>query len=581
MTFEPTGNALSLQPPVLCESTNTTTVESGDALSLGVLLEELVAGSEQLAMIPLSERIRLVEAVRKNVVRVSREWVDCSTAIKQKEPTDHIRSEEVLSGPVATARYLLLLGRTLQEISTTGRLRLPGRICRGTDGRLLVPVMPVSGLFDRLAFMGFRARVRMRAGISPSTLAEHTAGRFRRSQSARSPRVTVVLGAGNISSVPILDVCDRIFARSEAVLLKLHPLHRPLKPIFKRLLAPLIDYGCLRIISGDAETGSRVVTHPSVDAIHITGGVETHDAIVWGPPGTESDERRRFDQPLLEKTISAELGNVSPWIIIPGRFTKRQLEYQAENVASSVINNAGCNCVATRVLVTWRGWQHREHFVDRVAEVLKQAEPRDAWYPGATERFADFSGQNPDGDRLRPTMMRDIDPGSDSPFFTREPFTCVLAEVGLKAATPEEFCRRAADFCNNTLWGTLSATLTIPSSLRRGHAARDRLDRWVATLRYGMVGINQWVGLSYILASPPWGGHPDSSRDDVQSGNARVHNTFLLDGVDQVVFDGPLTTFPKPSWFPSHQNPEPLSWALLDLCERPGWKALWRLIRCA
>ena len=74
---------------------------------------------------------------------------------------------------------------------------------------------------------------------------------------------------------------------------------------------------------------------------------------------------------------------------------------------------------------------------------------------------------------------------------------------------------------------------------------------------------------------------PDSSRDDVQSGNARVHNTFLLDGVDQVVFDGPLTTFPKPSWFPSHQNPEPLSWALLDLCERPGWKALWRLIRCA
>ena len=92
MTFEPTGNALSLQPPVLCESTNTTTVESGDALSLGVLLEELVAGSEQLAMIPLSERIRLVEAVLKNVVRVSRECVYCSSAILQIEPTDDIRS---------------------------------------------------------------------------------------------------------------------------------------------------------------------------------------------------------------------------------------------------------------------------------------------------------------------------------------------------------------------------------------------------------------------------------------------------------------------------------------------------------
>ena len=59
-----------------------------------------------------------------------------------------------------------------------------------------------------------------------------------------------------------------------------------------------------------------------------------------------------------------------------------------------------------------------------------------------------------------------------------------------------------------------------------------------------MGGINQGGARSYSRASPPWGGHPDSSRDDVQSGNARVHNTFLLDGVDQVVIDGPLTSLP-------------------------------------
>lgn len=577
--FEPTGNELSRQPAVLCGPTNTTTVDPTDTLALDDLLEELVAGSEQLAMSPLLERIQLVEAVQKNVGRLAREWVDCSTAIKQIRPTDHIRSEEILSGPVATTRYLHLLGRTFRDISTTGRPRLPGRICRGIDGRLLVPVMPIAGLFDHLVFTGFKTRVRMRAGISPSTLENHAADRFQRSQSARAPRVTVVLGAGNISSVPILDTCDRIFARSEAVLLKLHPLHEPLKPIFERLLAPLINHGYLRIISGNAETGSRAVTHPSIDAVHITGSVETHDAIVWGSPGLENDERRRFDRPLLEKPVSAELGNISPWIIVPGQYTKRQLEYQAENVASSVINNAGCNCVATRVLVTWRGWSQRDRFVDRVAEVLKNAEPRDAWCPGATERFEEFAGQNPDGDRIQPTMIRDVNPGSDSPFFAREPFTCVLAEVGLEAGTPEEFCRRAAIFCNNTLWGTLSATLTVPSSLRRDRAARDRLDRLVASLKYGMVGINQWVGLSYVLASPPWGGHPDSTRGDVQSGNARVHNTFLLDGVDQVVMDGPLTSFPRPPWFPSHPNPEPLSWALLDLYDRPGWKTLWRLIR--
>ena len=66
-----------------------------------------------------SERLRLLEAVRQNVIRVSREWVECSTLTKQAEPTNHLRSEEILSGPVVTARYLRLLRRTLEEISRT------------------------------------------------------------------------------------------------------------------------------------------------------------------------------------------------------------------------------------------------------------------------------------------------------------------------------------------------------------------------------------------------------------------------------------------------------------------------------
>jgi acyl-CoA reductase-like NAD-dependent aldehyde dehydrogenase len=283
---------------------------------------------------------------------------------------------------------------------------------------------------------------------------------------------------------------------------------------------------------------------------------------------------------VLEKPISAELGNVSPWIVLPGKYSPRQFDYQAENVAASVINNAGCNCVATRVLVTWQGWSDRERFVDRVAELLESAAARDAWYPGARQRYREFTGLAADDPQLRATLVRNVDPESDSPFFGREPFTCVLAEVGLAAATPEEFSRRAIGFCNNTLWGTLAATLTVPASHRKGRAARDRLDQLVASLRFGMVGINQWVGLNYVLASPPWGGHPDSTPADVQSGNARVHNTFLLEGVDQVVMRGPLTSFPRPAWFPSHRNPEPLSWALLDLYDQPGWKSFWRLIRC-
>ena len=557
-------------------STSGLTVDSD---RLDTCLEQLVTGSERLAMTPVSERLRLVDRIRQNVLPISHDWVNTSALIKQSNATPHLRSEEILSGPVVTARYLRLLRRTLAEIGQFGRPRLPGRPRHGADGRLLVPVAPVSGLFDHVAFMGFRAHARMQHGITSATLPDHTARCYQQSTNNVPPRVRLVLGAGNITSVPVLDACDHIFAHGESVLLKLHPLHEPLQPLFEKLLGPLIEFGCLRIITGDAETGRRAIVHPTVDAIHITGGVDTHDKIVWGPTGVEQNQRRRLNQPLLEKPISAELGNVSPWIILPGHYSRRQLDYQAENIASSVINNAGCNCVATRVLVTWREWSAREEFVERVSTILETAAPRAPWYPGARQRYHDFTGLPANDPQLTARLVRNVDPRSNSLFFDREPFTCVVAEVGLTAATAEEFNRRAVDFCNNTLWGTLSASLTVPASQQKGREARKRLDELVASLRYGMVGINQWAGLNYVLASPPWGGHPDSTLRDVQSGNARVHNTFLLDGVDQVVLSGPLTSFPRPAWFPSHSNPEPLAWALLNLYDQPGWKTLWKLIR--
>jgi len=555
-------------------------IPPGIASEIDRHLAALRRGADRLAMTPLADRIRLLKAVQHNVLRSAMEWVDVSTASKQAVPSSHVRAEEILSGPAVTARYLDLLTRTLEEIREKGQPSLPGRPRRGSDGRLLVPVAPIWRLFDPLTFTGIRAHARMRGGIAPATLPTHIARSYRQMTPDTFPAVSLVLGAGNITSVPVLDTCDRLFNRGQAVLLKLHPLHEHLQPTLERVLAPLLETDCLRIITGGPAVGAWAVDHAAIDNIHITGGRETHDTIVWGPAGPEREKRRRLDQPLLQKPISAELGNVSPWIVLPGDYSQKQLDYQAENIAASVINNAGCNCVATRVLVTWRGWRGRERFVDKVNDILSNAEPRDAWYPGARERWEEFSGQVASGDRLQATLVRDLLPTADSPFFQREPFTCVLAEVGLGGATPEEFRERVVRFCNETLWGTLSATITVPPRQQRGGDARRRLDTLVSSLRYGMIGINQWVGLNYMLASPPWGGHPDSTTADVQSGNARVHNTFLLDGIDQTVLSGPLTTFPRPLWFPSHNNPEPLAWALLRLFGRPGWKNLWRLLRC-
>ena len=102
------------------------------------------------------------------------------------------------------------------------------------------------------------------------------------------------------------------------------------------------------------------------------------------------------NDPILKKPITSELGNVTPWVIVPGRYTEAQLRSQAENVIASITNNASFNCIATRMLITCRSWPQRDHFLDLVERILATVPSRYAYYPGAIERYERFSGDTLD-----------------------------------------------------------------------------------------------------------------------------------------------------------------------------------------
>jgi hypothetical protein len=53
--------------------------------------------------------------------------------------------------------------------------------------------------------------------------------------------------------------------------------------------------------------------------------------------------------PKLNKRVTAELGNVTPYIIVPGPWSKEDMEYHATSVASGLAQNAGHNCIAAEV----------------------------------------------------------------------------------------------------------------------------------------------------------------------------------------------------------------------------------------
>jgi hypothetical protein len=537
-------------------------------------VSDLARHAEHLSQASLAERIELADACLRGVFAHAREWVDACCNAKGIPADSPCRAEEITLGPLIAARQLRLMIQTFKDIQTHGSPQLPGPPRVTSDGRLRVPVLPVRGMYDNLMFPGFRANAWMQPGVTKDDL-------FQPLSNGNTPAISLVLGAGNVSSIPATDAFGKIFHDGQTVLLKIHPVNDYLGSIFERAFQPLVESGYLRIISGDATIGAAAVAQRLVNNVHITGSIDTHDRIVWGPPGGEFDTRRDEQHRVLDKPITSELGNVSPWIIVPGEYSRGQIAFQAENVAASIVNNAAFGCASTRVIVTWKQWPQRQRFLDAVQRVLANTPERVAYYPGAVQRYRQFTGMDVQADaenKLPWTLIRGLDPAEPSPLFARESFVCICAEIALDGESPAEFLQQATDFVNERLWGTLCAGLTLPPRYRRTPQQEADLQDCLGRMRYGCVGINQWPGLMYGLVSPGWGGYPGTTLADAQSGLGWVHNTYRLQRVEKTVMEGPLTFSPKPLWFPSHAAPEPVAWAALHLYENSSVTRVPRLL---
>lgn len=533
----------------------------------------LQRGADRLRKLSLAQRRKLLDDCIAGVTSQSHAWVERACTAKSIPAGHPARAEEIMTGPLSALRYLHLLDHSLLEIERYGQPRLPGRPYQ-RNGRLRVPVFPTPHLYDRLLFRPMRAETWMQAGVSAQNLFGSNIERV--SGSGRSAgKIIAVLGAGNVSSIPITDTLSKLFQDGQSVLLKMNPVNEYLGPIFEQAFAALIQQDLLRIVYGGAMVGTQLVQLSEVDAVHITGSDKTHDAIVWGSTAAERQSRKRTGDPLLKKQITSELGNVSPWIILPGKYSTRQLYFQAENIVASIANNASFNCIATKMLITWQRWPQRKQFLDQIESILTGIEPRSAYYPGAAQRYARFAGMTPpqtSSNRLPWTLLRDIDPRRQPHLFNEESFVCVCGETAIQADTAETYLSRATTLANDRMWGTLAVALTVPRDLQRRPAGQ--LDKALGQLRYGTIGVNQWPGVAFALMSPPWGGFPGTTLEDVQSGIGTVHNTYLLNRPEKTVLSSPLTMSPKPMWFSTHRAPEAVAWRLLELYQKPS---LWRL----
>lgn len=570
--------------------TNDTEIDTGNLQAdatqqrADLIAKSAQEGAKAWSRVGLARRRELLGQFVGLVNENATEWVRIAGRIKGIDPGSPAIGEEWISGPWATLYYAGHLVQTLEKLEA-GTSPTEGFEVRSVPGdRVAVDVLPHS-VWDRLLLSGFSAEVWSEPGVTEAEVRSTAGLGLREPEAVRGS--CIVLGAGNIFSIAPLDALYVLYADNRSVAIKLNPVTDRLLPVFEAIFAPFIELGVVQVFTSDLPLGAAVIAHPSIDAVHMTGSEATHDAIVWGP-GAEGAANKAAGTPLLKKPITSELGGVSPVIVVPGRWSKRDIDFQARHVATMRLHNSGSNCVAGQVVVVSKDWAQKDQFLAAVRRALATAPARPGWYPGTAERVASArSGVTPSeavGGTPERTLLPTLDASEDEAAFSAEFFGPVLGVTEL-SGIGTDFLGKAIDFSNNSLRGTLGANiLAHPRDLKA--IGRDRLDQMLAGLRYGTIAVNCWTAVGYLSPFATWGAFPGHTPDDIQSGHGVVHNALMLARPERTVVRGPFRPFPRswatgslaltpnPPWFVHNKTAATTGERLVRFSAKPRWRKL-------
>jgi acyl-CoA reductase-like NAD-dependent aldehyde dehydrogenase len=535
--------------PSTSTSTPHTTPSHADYDSALAVLSE---HKQAWASTTVAQRIALLSEIKECLMPVAQAWAHEASRQKGLQPEGSLAGEEWVSGPYAVMAYCNAMMQTLSQVMGSQHLAsVPVRAL--ANGQVAARVLPHT-IWDYLLLSGVSAEVWMQPGVTRANLAQHTGGVYAPG-GAPSPKVNLVLGAGNIASIAPLDCLHKLFTENELPLLKMNPINAYLKEFLDIALKPLIDKGFLRIMRGDVAAGQYLCNHPLVETIHITGSGAAHDSIVWGS-GSQAVENKKNNTPQNSRPITSELGGVGPTIVVPGPWSAADIKFQAEHIATQKLHNSGFNCIACQVLIMPTAWSLKGALMSAVQTTLASSTPRPLYYPGAAARMGQF--QTATAELAAPAtlgsanqcVMAPFDAAAHTPATDSaknfEVFGPALSTTELPGgdADAEAFLRSAVAYANEQLAGTLGANIIIhPKTMQAmGHAKFEEI---ITGLHYGCIAINAWTGLGFLVAPATWGAFPGHTLADVQSGIGVVHNTMLFDKPERTVVEAPFKPFPR------------------------------------
>jgi len=366
------------------------------------------------------------------------------------------------------------------------------------------------------------------------------------------PSITLVLGAGNFSSIPYLDVLYHLITRRSVILLKLNPVNDYLKPVFEKVFQNFIERGYVIVSTGNVYESKYMANHQGVDHIHLTGSDKTFEEIVYGRHLNDKERKLKNLAKLNTKNITSELGNVTPIIIHPGNWSTSDIKYQARKIVTGKLNNNGFNCIAAQVIVLPDGWGQTDTLIKYIKFYMNKAKDRKAYYPESIERLNKLE-KDKAYERVNklscvtPHLTREIK--AYNKYELDEVWSSALYFKRIAYSSSEDFSNKAIDYCNNDLWGNLGVSVIMKDHDKKLNS--HILENYIEKLEYGTVAINEWAAIGYIIPQLPWGGFPGNKDNDIQSGKSIVHNSMLfespLKGVVQTKFR--ISKIIDPPWF--------------------------------
>jgi acyl-CoA reductase-like NAD-dependent aldehyde dehydrogenase len=515
-----------------------------DTATLDKALDDLHANAAGWVALPLKDKVAMLEALPPRIWELAEPMVAAAGKAKGYPAGSSWYADDWITGIWAFIQGVQSHAVVLNRVLKGEEPLKPKAVHTRPDGQVVVDAFPVTAE-DQLLLSGYKAQIWMQPGVNAEQTRKGAVQQYR-GAGYEDPGVSLVLGAGNVGTITTLDILDQMYAQGNVCVVKMNPVNDYLGPFYEKIFKDFIDRGWLRFAYGGADVGGYLVNHDGVDSVHMTGSSVTYDAIVWGTDD-QAETRRANNTPLVHKPFSAELGGVSPCIVVQGEWSDADIAYQAEHIVSSKLNNAGHNCIATQILVLPEEWKQADQLIAAIRKFLDTVEPRSTYYPRSVEKTeAACDGMSGveflNKDKTR-ALIPHVDPNGADSVLRNEVFAGVMGIVRLPGATPREFMRHAVAFANDVLPGTLGATIIIDPKTRKQNPVA--FDEAIANLRYGSIGINIWSGLNFLLGYTPWGAFPGSTPQDIGSGVGFVHNAFMLHGVEKGITEIPFRPAPR------------------------------------